>query len=177
MAEISAARMKSPSLIIAGKARAIEASHFNNVSHYCIDQFASGRTTGNTLRRWLPRLGVFYGDAEPLWLIFDCCTVHWRLEMKPYPAEPEINLLFLLTRLTNALPALDRFAFAVMKLSHRSMYRAHMSGFGAMAMHVTARFLMHLSEAVNKPVRDEVWVIHRVFRKSGASEFGGLGIL
>jgi hypothetical protein len=97
--------------------------------------------------------------------------------MRRYPAELEINLLFLLARLTNTLPALDRFAFAVMKPSYHSMYRAHMAGFGAMNMQVTARFLMHLWEAMNMPVRDEVWVIHSVSEKSGASEFGGLGIL
>jgi hypothetical protein len=97
--------------------------------------------------------------------------------MKPYSGELEIDLLFLLAGLTNTLPALGRFAFAVMKPGYRPMYRVHMASFSAMNMQVTARFLMHLWEAMNMPVRDEVWVIHRVSEKSRALEFGGLGIL
>jgi hypothetical protein len=51
MVEISIARMKGPSFIIAFKAHAIEASHFSNVGHYRMDQFAAGRIIANTLRR------------------------------------------------------------------------------------------------------------------------------
>jgi hypothetical protein len=51
MAEISTAHMKSPPLTIAGKAHVIEAFHFSNVDHYCMDEFASSRTINNIVRR------------------------------------------------------------------------------------------------------------------------------
>lgn len=101
-----------------------------------------------------------YDDADPVWLVLDCYSVHRQEGMKRLAADLGIHLLFIPPGLTDEMQPLDRFVFGAMKAHARRMYRNHAAALEPVNKPIAAAFLIRAWEAIGTAVLDDAWALY-----------------
>jgi hypothetical protein len=117
LASMSAAHDKLPLFLIAGgKITRCEHSQLGPADDCAAAHSPSGWTSVNAFHGHLHWIQELYLDAEPIYLILDCYSVHRAHETRSFAATHGIILHFIPPGSIDEVPPLDRYVFGALNV-------------------------------------------------------------